>query len=253
MKAIDFNSSPLIKQSLARAKAKNDSAQLLKLEATQSQTPNYKDEIGEILNLHGIPQDEMTPMVKAALDSLMDEVRLLRSERVRLMDSLRNAESLADTDSLSGVFNARAFLREMGRIMSFGQRYDIPSSLLFFDLNGFKGVNDSFGHAAGDLIIQNFAKTLKENIRESDIVGRVGGDEFAILLAKANEQEAEAKSAQLKSAIAAIRIPFNGRVLTTDATIGVYAIDNKDTPQSALSAADEAMYQGKINARIQIL
>lgn len=253
MTAFDFSNSPLIAKSLARAKVNT----MREIKLVSNQETNTKPEntnpITSDLNLHGISQAEMTPAIAEALNSLMEEVRVLRSERVRLMEALRNAESLADTDALTGIYNARAFMREMGRIMSFGQRYEIPASLLFFDLNGFKAINDSFGHAAGDAIIKAVATTLANNIRESDIVGRVGGDEFAVLLAKASYEEAYAKSQQLAGALNAIRIPYGNNVLTIGATIGVHNIDAYDTPQTALERADEAMYSGKISARVQLL
>lgn len=253
MKAFDFSNSPLITKSLARAKSMPPEMKLVKKDIDNSNINKQEEFKKEELNFHGIRQSEMTPAVKEALDSLMEEVRMLRSERVRLTEALRNAQSLADTDALTGIYNARAFMREMGRIMSFGQRYEIPSSVLFFDLNGFKAINDSFGHAAGDEIIKAVAHTLSHNIRESDIVGRVGGDEFAVLLAKASYEEAVFKSEQLASALNAIRINYGNNVLTIGATIGVHNIDNFDTPQSALERADEAMYSGKISARVQLL
>ncbi len=266
MKALDLSLSPLIAKSLARAKGNSMDVPeniLSNIGAPQSmsqakprlvsKTAQSRPIISDELNFHGIPESEMTPSVKAAFDSLMQELIALRSERVRLKDALRNAESLADTDPLSQVFNARAFMREMARIISFGQRYDIPSSVLFFDLNGFKAINDNYGHALGDAIIVAFSKTLAANIRESDIVGRVGGDEFAILLAKATLDEANSKAQQLVSAIDKIRVPNGNLTLTIGATIGAYEVKKGDTPQMALKHADDAMYARKIASRIQVL
>lgn len=267
MKALDLSLSPLIAKSLARAKGKDknlsddlpinigapQSMSVSKPVLVKPKETKSEPEIHEELNLHGIPTNEMTPAVKAAFASIMEELKALRSERVRLKDALRRAESLADSDPLSGVFNARAFVREMGRVISFGQRYEIPSSVLFFDLNGFKAINDNYGHAAGDAIISSFAKTLGANIRESDIVGRVGGDEFAILLAKATQDEAQFKADQLANAIDKIRVPWGNLTLTIGATIGVYEVQVKDTPQTALKNADEQMYARKIASRIQVL
>lgn len=254
MPAFDISRSPLIAKSLARAKLQSREIKLVQppeLEA-KPQT-NIPQDNNLSLNIHGIPKQEMTPAVTEALESLMEEVRVLRSERVRLMEALREAESLADTDAMTGIYNARAFIREMGRIMSFGQRYEIPSSLLFFDLNGFKAINDTFGHLAGDTIIKSVAQTLAGNIRESDIVGRVGGDEFAVLLAKASYDEAYTKAEQLKNAIYSIKVPYGNSMLSVGATVGVYNIEPNDTPQTALEKADDAMYSGKISARVQLL
>ncbi len=264
MKALDLSLSPLITNSLARAKGGGIDTPI-NIGAPQSMsgaksgqkpvlvTDKNIETKSDRLDIHGIPASEITPEIKAALQSLMHEVQVLRTERVRLKEALRKAESLADSDPLSEVFNARAFVREMGRVISFGQRYDIPSSVLFFDLNGFKAINDNYGHAAGDAIINAFAKTLAANIRESDIVGRVGGDEFAILLAKATYEEAQSKAMQLVEAIDRIRVPVGNLALTIGATIGIYEVQKRDTPQSALKQADEQMYSRKIASRIQVL
>jgi diguanylate cyclase (GGDEF)-like protein len=250
MEAINLLSSPLIMKSLEKAVGVARAQEMAK---SVKEIPAKEAHFEENLNLHGIPQSQMTPEVKSVIDDLMAQIIKLNSEQVKLRSALRRAESLADTDSLSGVFNNRAFLREMGRVMAFGQRYDIPTSLLYFDLNGFKGINDTYGHAAGDAIIKGFSKCLQDNVRESDIVGRVGGDEFAVLLAHANYADAKHKAAQLKNAISALKIIYGDKLLTTNSTIGVYAISKNDTPQSAIKAADNIMYQGKISNRIQIL
>jgi diguanylate cyclase (GGDEF)-like protein len=132
---------------------------------------------------------------------LADQVASLKSDRARLVDRLRRSEELADRDTLVPVFNRRAFERELNRVISFAQRYEVQASLIYFDLDGFKQINDRFGHPAGDAILLAVGETLAANIRESDLVGRVGGDEFAVILAKAGPEDARRKGAQLAEAI----------------------------------------------------
>src|SRR5581483_1972703 len=91
-------------------------------------------------------------------------------------------ERLADEDALMPVANRRAFVRELSRMIAFTQRYGLPSSVVYFDINGMKQINDSHGHTAGDAALQHIAKILVDNIRSSDLVGRLGGDEFAVIL-----------------------------------------------------------------------
>src|SRR5690242_14568391 len=81
----------------------------------------------------------------------------------------------ADRAALTPLLNRRAFLRELHRIRTFSQRYGAPASLVYFDLDGFKSVNDRYGHAAGDAALQAVAERLLANVRESDLVGRMGG------------------------------------------------------------------------------
>ena len=91
---------------------------------------------------------------------------------------LHQQANLADEDSLLPVINRRAFVRELSRAMSFAQRYTQPSSLAFFDVNNMKTINDELGHAAGDAALMHVAEMLLEHVRHSDVVGRLGGDQW---------------------------------------------------------------------------
>lgn len=201
----------------------------------------------------GIPSSEMTPSVKAALARLTGQVQALQADRARLNQKLQEAEDLADTDTLVPVFNRRAFVRELTRVISFASRYGVEASLVYFDLDGFKQINDRFGHPAGDAVLKAIGQTLLSNIRESDLVGRVGGDEFAVILAKAGSNDARAKGAQLAKAIAQTRVPYLGQMLSVGAAFGPYCFENGDTAERALSRADEAMYAHKVGRKVQSL
>jgi diguanylate cyclase (GGDEF)-like protein len=204
-------------------------------------------------NSSAIPVEELTPNVRAVLSQLTAQINALRAERARLSQKLREAEDLADTDTLVPVFNRRAFVRELTRVMSFAQRYDVQASLVYFDLDGFKQVNDRFGHAAGDAVLKAIGKVLLTHIRESDLAGRVGGDEFAVILAKAGTAEAQAKGAQLAQAIRETSVSFMGHKLSVGAAFGAYVFEPGDTAERALSRADEAMYANKVGRKVQSL
>src|SRR5579859_1332165 len=96
----------------------------------------------------GIDESELTASVRGALTALLGEIDELRGEVGRLKARLAEAESLADRDALTPLLNRRAFVRELKRVAAFAQRYGSPASLIYFDLDGFKAVNDRFGHAA---------------------------------------------------------------------------------------------------------
>jgi diguanylate cyclase (GGDEF)-like protein len=201
----------------------------------------------------GIPPDELTRSVRAALAQMTSQVSSLRAERARLSQKLREAEDLADTDTLVPVFNRRAFVRELTRVMSFAQRYDVQASLVYFDLDGFKQVNDRFGHSAGDAVLKAIGQVLLTHIRESDLAGRVGGDEFAVILAKAGPADAQAKGAQLAQAIRDCSVSYLGHKLSVGAAFGAYTFAPDDTAERALSRADEAMYANKVGRKVQSL
>ena len=135
-------------------------------------------------------EDEISPAARAALAAAQAEIDGLRDEVARLQRRLDEVELLADRDPLTPVLNRRAFQRELQRTLAFCQRYGASASLVFFDLDAFKSVNDTYGHAAGDAVLQVVAKMLVEHVRESDVVGRLGGDEFAVVLAQAGKEAA---------------------------------------------------------------
>jgi len=193
----------------------------------------------------GIPEAEFTPRVRDAIMVLMAEVDRLRQQLELIKKRLEAAETEADQDDLLPVLNRRAFVREMSRIMSFGDRYDLAASLIYFDLDGFKAVNDSFGHAAGDAALLHVAGLLTANVRESDVVGRLGGDEFGVILAKADIAQAQKKAATLAELFAAKPFTWEGRVLPLSFAFGVCMFQKGESVASAMANADKAMYASK--------
>lgn len=181
----------------------------------------------------------------ASVQALLSEIEDLRGEVGRLKARLTEVEGLADRDSLTPLLNRRAFLRELSRVRTFSQRYGAPASLVFFDLDGFKRVNDRFGHAAGDAALQAVAERLAANVRESDVVGRLGGDEFGVILAQADHATAEAKAAALARAIEATPMRFGEWSAPVHLSWGVRQISPEATAEALLADADAAMYARK--------
>lgn len=195
--------------------------------------------------IQGIPEAEFTPKVRDAIVMLMHEVAQLRDELQKYKERTADLERLADMDALVEIPNRRAFVRELARTMSYSERYGSSASLLYFDLNGFKEINDTYGHAAGDAALRYVAKLLTQNVRESDVVGRLGGDEFGVILAQADEKQARVKAESLAAAIGAKRVSWSGKRLIIKLAFGVYALKPGEDPGSALAAADRAMYSHK--------
>jgi len=193
----------------------------------------------------GLTEPDLTPPVQAALQTLLGEIDDLRNEVGRLKAKLVETEGLADRDALTPLLNRRAFLRELNRIRTFAQRYGAPASLVYFDLDGFKAVNDRYGHAAGDAALQAVAERLQTNVRESDIVGRMGGDEFAVILAQADLPIAQAKAASLAAAIQRQPIAFGDWTAPLHISFGVTQISLDLDPEAIVAQADAAMYAAK--------
>lgn len=193
----------------------------------------------------GLAETEMTPAVRAALQTLLTEIDDLRREVGRLKTRLEESEELADRDPLTPLLNRRAFIRELGRVKTFSQRYGAPASLVYFDLDGFKSVNDRYGHAAGDAALSAVAERLLANVRQSDLVGRMGGDEFAVILVQADEGVAAAKAQALAQTIEREPIKFGDWSAPLHISFGVRQISAEVEAEALIAEADGAMYTAK--------
>lgn len=196
-----------------------------------------------------IPDTELTPRVRATLASLTGEVERLRRELQSAHHRIEQAEREANQDHLLPVLNRRAFARALSRQISLVARYGTPASLLYLDLDGFKRINDAYGHAAGDAVLGHFARILRENVRDSDIVGRLGGDEFAVILARANGEHADKKGRALLEALTAAPPGVDGRAIALGFSCGACEIFPGDSVETVLTRADQAMYARKNAAR----
>jgi diguanylate cyclase (GGDEF)-like protein len=168
---------------------------------------------------------------------------------VVVLSQLRRAHQtereLARTDALTGVANFRWFEEEAQREMYSSRRYGGPLSLAYLDLDGFKEVNDTQGHAAGDEVLKTFASTLRGTLRPTDLVARLGGDEFVVLMPHTDAGSAELALARVELSLAgeqrALGIGFSAGIIQLDRAVG--SIDD------LLAKADELMYEVKVGKR----
>ena len=193
----------------------------------------------------GLSEAELSPTVRAALQTLLEEVSRLRDELQRTRKRIAHLERLADEDAMLPIANRRAFVRELTRLISYSERYGSPGSVLYFDLNGMKLINDKFGHAAGDAVLQHFATLLVNNVRDSDVVGRLGGDEFGVILAQADRPQAEEKAQQLLDVIKTSPMDWEGNEIALSCAVGIHQFSGEQSADDALSEADASMYREK--------
>jgi diguanylate cyclase (GGDEF)-like protein len=201
--------------------------------------------IGEVVTLAGLSEAELTPKVRQALLSLLSEVDQLRRELGDARSRIGYLEKLVDEDPLMPVANRRAFVRELTRMMAFAQRYGIPASIIYFDVNSMKQINDAHGHSAGDAALLQVARVFVENVRNTDVVGRLGGDELGVLLVQSDQALAEHKAAELAAAVEAQPLLWQGQMLPLSVAYGVYAFAGGENASEVIDAADRAMYQRK--------
>ncbi len=178
-------------------------------------------------------------------------IERLAAERDDLKGRLAAAEALADRDTLAPVFNRRAFMRELHRTMSAVERYKNPAAVIYVDLDGFKALNDAYGHATGDAVLTHVGRLLRDSVRESDVVGRLGGDEFGVILNRATAEEARAKARALSELLQVTPTLHAGMPHRVAASFGVHAIAALEDPEIAIARADEAMYADKHARRAQ--
>jgi len=194
---------------------------------------------------NGLDAADMTPDMRAAVLRLIGEVDRLNDEANALQHRIAELESLADTDPLLPLFNRRAFARELKRAMAMAKRHNLAGALVLIDLDDFKAINDTYGHPAGDAVLQAVARSLQEHVRETDIVGRLGGDEFAVLLAAADEAGAAAKATSLEALIREQDFFLDGRPMRIGASVGVQPFGDEQSAEALIKRADAALYACK--------
>jgi diguanylate cyclase (GGDEF)-like protein len=197
----------------------------------------------ERAELLGLAPAELTPRVREAIDLLFAEIARLSRELADAGERVAFLERLADEDVLVPVVNRRAFVRELGRMISFAKRYGTKSALIYLDIQGMKAINDRFGHKAGDRVLAHVADAIKNHIRDGDMVGRIGGDEFGVILVQADPADAARKAEALAAAIAAAAVELDGQKRAIAVSYGVYPIDAEVTATTAMDAADRDMYE----------
>jgi diguanylate cyclase (GGDEF)-like protein len=193
----------------------------------------------------GIPNGEFTPKVRDSILQLAHEIERLRRDLARTRARLADLAKTADEDMLLPVLNRRAFMRELSRFIALAARHGTASSLLYFDLNGFKTINDQFGHAAGDAALKHFAETVAGQIRETDVLARIGGDEFGIILAHVRYDQALATADRLAALVKERPLPWDGRKISLGCSFGVAELHAGLNADTAIKVADQQMYAQK--------
>jgi diguanylate cyclase (GGDEF)-like protein len=164
-------------------------------------------------------------------------------------DRTRNAlRVMAETDELTGALNRGGFLKRGARKLG----KDAAAAVLLADLDHFKLINDTYGHAAGDRVLTVFAGQMREALGDDALIGRLGGEEFAVLLPGCDEASATALAERLRLAMAARRIAWDDTVITATVSIGVAGHRYGETFETTLRHADEALYRAKKTGRNRI-
>ena len=187
-----------------------------------------------------------------AKDDAKAEVRRLKTQLAKATARIEELQAAAETDVLLGIPNRRGFERELGRAISYIQRYHASGALIVLDVDRLKPVNDQFGHAAGDEVLKAIVAVLSRQIRSSDVIGRLGGDEFALLLWNLSETDAHAKASAMEEDIDRLSFAFAGSTVETGVSAGVALLGPHSEAGRALAEADRAMYVRKAQRRHEV-
>jgi diguanylate cyclase (GGDEF)-like protein len=188
-------------------------------------------------------------------DSHDGNTRMLKSirdvtEERKIQEKLR---FLATIDSLSGLYNRAEFMNLAKREFDKAKSNNEELSLLIMDLDNFKNINDTYGHAAGDEVIREFGRIIKTSFRKTDITGRIGGEEFAVVLKNASLEEAKKVAEKFRKTVARGKVIYGEQEIRLTVSIGVAAIpDNTDDTrdiEDVLKMADDALYKAKAKGR----
>ena len=153
---------------------------------------------------------------------------------------------LAERDALTGLYNRHRFNEELARMIADAQRHDSRLALLFFDLDDFKYINDTFGHRAGDAMLIRVAGEVAGQVRRNEIFSRLGGDEFAILVPEISNEMLRVLAERITRSISLVRFQFEGQSLRLTSSLGIAVFpDHADSAEELIARADTAMYQAK--------
>ncbi len=172
---------------------------------------------------------------------------MAKAERTMLKQKRRIAhlERLVNTDELTGILNRRGFQAELRRVLADAGRYGANGVLVCMDIDGFKLVNDTYGHAAGDEVLKKVACILQENTRRTDYIGRLGGDEFAVLLTRLRWQDGLARAGKIDLIINSSFAVWRERQIALKASMGFLPYGPNDKEHDLLVNVDGAMYETK--------
>ena len=199
----------------------------------------------EFLLYYGLPLS----MVAAAILIALGVADRLREQRVALSEAERHAQ----TDALTGVLNRRSLIERLDAACARAQARGLPIALLFIDLDHFKVINDTWGHPAGDACLAAIIPPIQAELRQSDVIGRYGGEEFVVILSSADVAAADLIAQRIRQRVAEVRVEGFGQLIQLTCSIGVAASDKLGVwGEHLIARADAAVYAAKRSGRNRV-
>ena len=193
----------------------------------------------------------------ARLRAFEDRIGRLETENLDLLMQNRTLSEISARDSLTGLYNRWYVMEKIESEMNRSLRHGSPVALLMLDIDHFKRINDSFGHAAGDSVLRSFGQVLRENCRVYDVPGRYGGEEFCIVLPETRVGNTKQVAERIRSRLASTELPVGDKSIIVTASIGVAGVDSVAeegvvSAAALLDRADRALYAAKNHGRNRV-
>jgi diguanylate cyclase (GGDEF)-like protein len=185
--------------------------------------------------------DRHLKLLESVLAAAAEAQQIVANQRQRIAE----LEALSVTDELTGLANRRGFTLALKHALSSMRRNNTEAALILVDLDGFKVVNDTFGHAAGDHVLRLIGEILRGHVRDTDTVARLGGDEFAMLLPGASNELARFRATALTRLIDRTVARWQSARIPVAASFGLAMVDGADSVDTGLERADQSMYRHK--------
>lgn len=200
-----------------------------------------------------LEQDENdTQFLEQKIVGLSNKVKSLEEHASDLENAIRQKHEEAITDPLTKLYNRAAYIQALEKAWMLWKEQSVQATLLVWDIDHFKMLNDRHGHAAGDKVLQSVANKLKMNVEGDDIVARFGGEEFVMLLHNKGVKEGEELAERVRSIIAATEFTYKQQPLKVTISCGVASFSKKDTPTTLFERADKALYKAKRSGRNRV-
>jgi diguanylate cyclase (GGDEF)-like protein len=211
----------------------------------------YKNMMGELITNYRLPRQ--------IEDQIAARTKMLEAALENMKQLKKYHESMSMLDELTGLYNRRYFYMQIEAALARSKRYKQPLCLLILDLDYFKAINDTYGHGFGDIVLKDVATSLREEIRESDILARFGGEEFVITFTDIDRKKGKQFAERIRQKIASLGWKVQGQEVKITTSIGVHCLVEEALEQDSfdidalLNYADQALYAAKAGGRNSVV
>lgn len=189
--------------------------------------------------------------IQKQFTAMEQQITVARKEVKVMEDKSKEFLKASLYDELTGIFNRKGYSEEFNKQWNVFQRYDTHFSLVIFDIDDFKPINDTYGHKAGDTVLQEVAKCAKKIFRNVDIPTRYGGDEFIVILPNTGLKQAIISAERMRKTLENINFRYRGKQVEITISTGVASVNKTDTPETFFEKADRALYIAKSSGKNQ--